>query len=53
MKTAGFEIRIDPRVPEDEIWFEHGGIRVAKITGFTCPSPWYRRLYAWLRAKLA
>lgn len=49
MKAAGFEIRVDPRVPEDEIWFEQDKILVGKIVGVTLPEPWYKRLWRWLK----
>lgn len=40
MKVAGFELRVDPRVPPGEVWFEDRQIIVGKITGIRYPTLW-------------
>jgi hypothetical protein len=51
LRFAGYRLRVDPRVPPDEIWFEDKEILVGRLTGIQFPTLW-ERVWAWLTRPL-
>lgn len=51
VRLLGYRLRVDPRVPPDEIWFEDKDIIVGRISGIEFPTVW-ERLWAWLNRPL-